>query len=63
MKIKKRKFYLYRGYFMGSQQLKILNPRNLVKFDQNNEKKRRNQFLARYMQMLKSYSNLKISKF
>ena len=26
-------------------------------------KKRRNQFLARYMQMLKSYSNLKISKF
>ena len=26
MKIKKIKFYLYRGYFMGSQQLKILNP-------------------------------------
>ena len=27
------------------------------------KKKRRNQFWARYMQMLKSYSNLKISEF
>ena len=52
------------GIFHGKSAAKNFKSSEIwSKFVQNNEKKGRNKFLARYIQMLKSYSNLRISKF
>ena len=57
-------YYIHKGNFRSTEQGEnFKSSETWLYLFKIMKKKNRNQFLVRYMQMFKSYSNLKISKF